>query len=156
MLVGILAIAGCGGSDEDEGTAVPESGTLPSTTTTEAAAETTTTVGTSTTESSISLPSDVDALIKIDVQGDNVSVQSVVTGNNPSFERHVQVGVNTPVRIEVTADREEEVHLHGYDLKAELQPGVPGTIDFVATTPGLFLIELEDSHLLLAQLEVAG
>lgn len=156
-LAGVLVVAGCGGSNEDAtGGGVPESGTLPSTTTT-APPETseTTTTGTETTVPPITLPANVNALISIDVQGDNVSVSSAVTGNNPSSDRSVQVGVNTPVRIQVTADRTDEAHLHGYDLTADLEPGM-GVIDFVATTPGLFLIELEDSHLLLAQLEVVA
>ncbi|MGH9118021.1 MAG: hypothetical protein ACRD0A_09150 [Acidimicrobiales bacterium] len=157
-LAGVLAVAGCGGgSEEDETGGVPESGTVPSTTTTEPTATSgATSTTTDTTEPATSLPAGVEALITIDVQGDNVSVSAVVSGNNPTFERTVQVGVNTPVRIQVTADRPEEAHLHGYDLTADLEPGVPAVIDFVASTPGLFLIELEDSHLLLAQLEVAA
>jgi hypothetical protein len=151
-----IVVAGCGGADEDEaGGGVPESGTLPSTTTTEPTETTEATSSTTaTTQPAVTLPANIDALITIGVEGDEVSVNSVVSGNNPSQERTIQVGVNTPVRIEVTADRSEEVHLHGYDLTADLEPGVPGTIDFDASTPGLFLIELEDSHLLLAQLEV--
>ena len=157
-LVAVL-VAGCGGSGEDEaGGGVPESGTLPSTTTTEptdTTAEGTSTT-TATTEPAITLPASVEALVTVDVTGDEVSVNSLVSGNNPSSERTIQVGVNTPVQIQVTADRSEEAHLHGYDLTADLEPGVPGVIDFVASTPGLFLLELEGSHLLLAQLEVVA
>jgi hypothetical protein len=154
-----VLVAGCGGSDADEaGGGVPESGTLPSTTTTEptdTTAEGSSTT-TATTEPAITLPANVEALITVNVVGDEVSVNSLVSGNNPSFERTVQVGVNTPVQIQVTADRSEEAHLHGYDLSADLEPGVPGVIDFVASTPGLFLLELEGSHLLLVQLEVVS
>jgi hypothetical protein len=156
LLAAVLVVAGCGGSDEDESGGVPESGTLPSTTTTEptgTSGATTTTAATDTTAAP-TLPSGVEALVDIDVQGDSVSVNSLVSGNNPTLERNVQVGIGTPVRIQVTADRSEEAHVHGYDLKADLEPGVPGVIDFVADTPGLYLIELEGSHLLLAQLEV--
>jgi hypothetical protein len=159
LVAAVLVVAGCGGTDEDEaGGGVPESGTLPSTTTTEPTETTAgaTSTTTATTEPAITLPANVDALITVDVVGDEVSVTSVVSGNNPSFERTVQVGVNTPVQIQVTADRSEEAHLHGYDLTADLEPGVPGVIDFVASTPGLFLLELEGSHLLLAQLEVVS
>jgi hypothetical protein len=155
LLAALVVGAGCGGDDDEAGGGVPESGTLPATTTTEAAEATTTTAGsTATTEPAVTLPANVDALITIDVQGSEVSVTSLVSGNNPSSERSVQVGVNTPVRIEVTADRSDEVHLHGYNLTADVEPGTPGTIDFVANAPGLFVIELEDSHLLLAELEV--
>jgi hypothetical protein len=151
-----LVIVGCG--DEDEGTGVPESGTVPSTTTTEPTETTTddTSTTTATTEPAITLPANVEALITVNVLGEEVSVTSLVSGNDPTFERTVQVGVNTPVQIQVTADRSEEAHLHGYDLTADLEPGVPGVIDFVASTPGLFLLELEGSHLLLVQIEVAA
>jgi hypothetical protein len=159
VLAASLVVAGCGGSDEDEaGGGVPESGTVPSTTTTEPTETTTdaTSTTTATTEPAITLPANVEALVTVSVFGDEVEVTSLVSGNNPSFERTIQVGLNTPVQIQVTADRTEEAHLHGYDLTADLEPGVPGVIDFVASTPGLFLLELEGSHLLLAQLEVVS
>jgi hypothetical protein len=157
VLAGVLAVAGCGGDSDDETGGVPESGTVPSTTTTEPTATSgATSTTTATTEPATTLPAGVEALVTIDVQGENVAVSSLVSGNNPTFERTVQVGMGTPVRIQVMADRSEEAHLHGYDLTADLEPGVPGVIDFVADTPGLFLIELEGIHLLLAQLEVAA
>ena len=48
----------------------------------------------------------------------------------------------------------DEVHLHGYDLSADVAPGEPATIRFKATAPGLFEAELESRGLKIAELEV--
>ena len=58
------------------------------------------------------------------------------------------------VRFRVVHDEAEEVHVHGYDISKELQPGEIETVSFKATIPGIFEIELERSHTLLAQLKV--
>jgi hypothetical protein len=58
------------------------------------------------------------------------------------------------VRILVRADVTDEVHLHGYDLRADVAPGDPARIDFVADVAGLFECVLEDAGTLLFQLEI--
>jgi hypothetical protein len=58
------------------------------------------------------------------------------------------------VVITVTSDVGDEVHLHGYDLTAEVAPGAPATIRFTADAPGRFEIELEQSGVQIAELEV--
>jgi hypothetical protein len=58
------------------------------------------------------------------------------------------------VVITVTSDVADEVHVHGYDLSAEVAPGAPATIRFVADAPGRFEIELENSAVQVAELEV--
>jgi hypothetical protein len=58
------------------------------------------------------------------------------------------------VRFRVVNDEPEEVHVHGYDIKKELEPGKEETVSFKATIPGIFEIELEQSGTLLAQLKV--
>jgi hypothetical protein len=58
------------------------------------------------------------------------------------------------VVITVTADVTDHVHVHGYDLMADVAPGSPATIRFVADAPGRFEIELEDSGVQIAELEV--
>src|SRR4030095_10031608 len=42
------------------------------------------------------------------------------------------------VVIKVTSDVADEVHLHGYDKKADAAPGTVATITFVADKPGIF------------------
>ncbi len=70
-------------------------------------------------------------------------------------------GIATPkikegdeVQIVVTADVSDEVHLHGYDLSADVAPGKPAEIRFTADTVGRFEIELESRKELLAELSV--
>jgi hypothetical protein len=58
------------------------------------------------------------------------------------------------VRILVRAGITDEVHLHGYDLRADVAPGDPARIDFVADVAGVFECGLEDTGTLLFQLEI--
>jgi hypothetical protein len=54
----------------------------------------------------------------------------------------------------ITADVSDHVHLHGYDRFADVSPGKPARFTLRLTIPGIFEIELEDRHLLIAELEV--
>jgi hypothetical protein len=58
------------------------------------------------------------------------------------------------VRIVVRADVRDHVHLHGYDVMRDVGPGQPARFRFRATLTGRFEIELEDRHVLIAELEV--
>jgi FtsP/CotA-like multicopper oxidase with cupredoxin domain len=58
------------------------------------------------------------------------------------------------VRFRVRNDTAEEVHIHGYDIKKELEPNKTETISFKATITGIFEIELEGSATQLAELKV--
>jgi len=58
------------------------------------------------------------------------------------------------VRIVVDADVSDEVHLHGYDLMADVTPDEPARIDFVANAAGVFEVELEGAGKLLFELEI--
>ena len=58
------------------------------------------------------------------------------------------------VQIEVLSDRDDELHLHGYDLHLPLPPGKPVTLSLRAEHSGRFVLELHKQHLSLAALEV--
>lgn len=60
------------------------------------------------------------------------------------------------VSISVLADAAYELHVHGYDLRYELEPGVLRTIEFTADVPGIFEVETHPGHLVLFEIEVAG
>lgn len=62
--------------------------------------------------------------------------------------------IGDKVTLSVTADTSDEVHVHGYDVTARVRPGKVATVRVRADIPGVFEIELEDSHLLLTQLRV--
>jgi hypothetical protein len=65
-----------------------------------------------------------------------------------------EVPRGTDVLIRVVADVADEIHVHGYDLHAEVGPGAPGEVRFVADAPGVFEVELEGAGLLLLSLTV--
>ncbi|MDI3404181.1 hypothetical protein QIS96_10155 [Streptomyces sp. B-S-A6] len=58
------------------------------------------------------------------------------------------------VRLKVTSDRADTLHVHGYDKEAELPAGKPVTLTFSADRTGLFEVETHDSGLVLTQLVV--
>jgi heme/copper-type cytochrome/quinol oxidase subunit 2 len=82
--------------------------------------------------------------IQVQVAGDHVQTAS----------RRVKVRLDSQVRLEVTADRADEVHLHGYDRKVDVEPGRQATLEFTADTPGVFEVELEEEGLKLLELQV--
>jgi heme/copper-type cytochrome/quinol oxidase subunit 2 len=87
--------------------------------------------------------------------GDAQTVQITVTGTKvETAERRVKVPLDGKVRLEVTADRADEVHLHGYDRKVDLAPGTPAVLEFTADVPGVFEVELEEAGLKLVELQV--
>jgi heme/copper-type cytochrome/quinol oxidase subunit 2 len=84
------------------------------------------------------------------------TVQVTVTGTKvQTAERRVKVPLGTDVRLEVTADRADEVHLHGYDRKVDIEPGKPAELEFTADVPGVFEVELEEAGLKLVELQVS-
>jgi hypothetical protein len=58
------------------------------------------------------------------------------------------------VRLLVDADVSDEVHVHGYDLTADVTPDEPARIDFVASAAGVYEVELEDRGEPLIELEI--
>jgi heme/copper-type cytochrome/quinol oxidase subunit 2 len=68
----------------------------------------------------------------------------------------VAVARGTTVRIVVTSDVAEEVHVHTYDFKKDVGPGRPAQFEFVADISGVFEVELEARGVLLFRLEVGA
>jgi copper(I)-binding protein len=58
--------------------------------------------------------------------------------------------------MSVTADRKEEIHLHVYDIKFDVEPGKKVTKSFTADKSGEFPIEIEDTSKELGSLTVKG
>jgi hypothetical protein len=65
-----------------------------------------------------------------------------------------KLSTGTKVRLQVTSDHDDEIHVHGYNLMKDIDAGKPGTIAFVANQSGIFEVELEDEGLQLIQLQV--
>jgi hypothetical protein len=58
------------------------------------------------------------------------------------------------VRFRVRHPSVEHVHVHGYDIFKDLQPGKTATVSFKADITGIFEIELEDSATPIAELKI--
>ena len=61
----------------------------------------------------------------------------VVDGDTQTFT----VKKNDRVRIVVSSDAPDQIHLHGYDIEKEATPGKPARFDFKANVEGAFIIE---------------
>jgi heme/copper-type cytochrome/quinol oxidase subunit 2 len=84
------------------------------------------------------------------------TVRVTVTGTKvETAERRVKVPLDGKVRLEVTADRADEVHLHGYDRSVDTEPGKAAVLEFTADVPGVFEVELEEAGLKLVELQVS-
>lgn len=59
------------------------------------------------------------------------------------------------VRLVVTSDRADGVHVPGYGVAKELRPGVPATIELTAERPGHFDVLTRTSRVLLARIAVS-
>jgi len=58
------------------------------------------------------------------------------------------------IRFKVVSDTADEIHVHGYDLMKDVEPGKTITFSFPADITGIFEIELEDAGEQIAQLRV--
>jgi hypothetical protein len=85
---------------------------------------------------------------------DVVTIRITVPSDTAPNVRRYSVKQDRKVVIVVRTELSDHVHLHGYDLMADVGPGKPATIRFTATAPGRFELELEDRGLGFAELEV--
>jgi heme/copper-type cytochrome/quinol oxidase subunit 2 len=81
-------------------------------------------------------------------------IEIEVSGGVVSGPGEVEVPQGSRVEIEVEADVSDEVHVHGYDLLADVTPDRRARIAFRATATGVFEVELEGAGLLLLRLRV--
>ena len=58
------------------------------------------------------------------------------------------------MRFRVKSDVAEEVHVHGYDIAKDLEPGQVATVSFPASITGIFEIEYEHAKQQIAALRV--
>lgn len=136
--LGCLLVSGCAGSSPDDAAA-------PAATPTTAAPTTAAPTAVPTTTTPTAEPSPDDAqTVSLTVAGGEVSGD---TGR-------VEVPLGEMVRVVVTADVAEEIHVHGFDLHQNTVADQPTTLEFVADRAGVFEIELEESKTLLTRLQV--
>ena len=67
-----------------------------------------------------------------------------------------EVRLGETVDIWVLSDVDDEVHVHGYDLRFDLAAGAPFQLSFEADVPGVFEVETHGLQEPLFQIEVTG
>lgn len=145
-----LLVTACGqDGDATEVTAIgpPPTVQVPESTTSTGAIETTTTTAptTTTTTTAPTTTAFQGTLIEVTVAGGEVTAPETVP-----------VPLGDTVRLIVTSDVIDQVHVHGYDLVQDVEAGATATVEFVADVPGLFEVEFESAGTFLTNLEVAG
>ena len=130
--------------DEEATDATVETTTSVRTTTAQTTTEPTTTEQT-TTEQTTTAPTPEPAVVRVTI---------IVPADAAPDVKRFSVRRDRVVALVVRSELADHVHLHGYDLMADVAPGAPATIRFTAAAPGLFEIELEDRGLQIGELEV--
>lgn len=147
MTVGLLLVAvvlaACG-----EETADTTTSSVPATTTA-TAESTSTTVGEETTSTTAATTTTTTVL------EDPYTFDIVIEGTEVTGGGRITVPLGETVTLRFTSDVADEVHIHGYDIFVDLEPG--GTVEetFVADIPGVVEIETHHGGLLLANLEAS-
>ncbi|HXH88795.1 MAG TPA: hypothetical protein VNI55_09340 [Gaiellaceae bacterium] len=78
----------------------------------------------------------------------------VAAGRPTGGVQRVSVSQGERAVLVVTSDIAGEVHVHGYDLSAELEAGGSAELPFTATIVGRFEVELEERGVQLAEIDV--
>jgi heme/copper-type cytochrome/quinol oxidase subunit 2 len=85
--------------------------------------------------------------------GGGSQTQGTTTAQPTSFKLQIQGGKpaggvqefkvkkGDKVTIVVSADAHDVIHLHGYDIEKDIEPGKPATFKFTANIEGIFEIE---------------
>jgi hypothetical protein len=137
-----LAVVSCAGDGSAATTTVAETTTVPPTATSSVATTTpaTTPATTTTTDAPTTSTQQIDVYFE---------------GGQVVGPDRVQQAVGDLVSVWVLFDVDDQVHVHGYDLFFAAKAGVPLEISLTADIPGIFEVELESTHTLLFELEVA-
>jgi hypothetical protein len=82
-------------------------------------------------------------------------VQVIVTGREvrPAPSR-VEIKVGELLRLQVTSDHDDELHVHGFEVERELTAGKPALIELRGERPGLYEVETHNPALRLLQVLV--
>lgn len=136
LLTGSFALASCGGDDEASGTTTE--------TTTQTTSETTTTIETTTTETTTEPEVEKPTVVRV----------TVVDGAPNGGIVRATVDQGDRVRLVVTSDVADEIHLHGYDVSRDVAAGGTVTLAFRASIPGRFEAELEERGVQIADITV--
>src|SRR4051812_16811340 len=79
---------------------------------------------------------------------------TVVNGQPQGGVKTVTFKKDDQAVLKVNSDTADEIHVHGYDLKKDVEKGGSVTFTFKATIDGRFEVELENAGTQIANLEV--
>jgi hypothetical protein len=79
---------------------------------------------------------------------------TIVQGQPAGGVQELEFTAGEEVRFEVESDIAEHVHVHGYDVMKDVEPGKTVVVSFPADIEGVFEVELEDSAVQIAELTV--
>lgn len=85
---------------------------------------------------------------------DDVFELTIKGGRLSSGPEVFQVHQGERVTLNIRSDSRDELHLHGYDLHAQISPQQPASLQFTADRTGRFGLELHKAHAELGALEV--
>jgi plastocyanin len=136
-VVAVIVLAG-GSSDDEPETAATATPTATATATADAGAQDTPE------PESTPTPEPKPETLEIVVEGGKVK----------GGEATIDVEQGDQVRFTVKSDKADHVHVHGYDVLRDVAPGGTARFNFKADIPGVFEVELEDSHVQIARLRV--
>ncbi len=136
LLLAVLLLTGCAGTSPEDATASTASGASSS------AASTPDGRAVQRSPTATQPPS-----------GTQLTVE-VAGGEATGDTGRVPVALGERVTLTVTGDAADELHLHGYDLTAELLPGQPAALTFTADIAGVFEAELHEAGTVLLSLQV--
>jgi uncharacterized low-complexity protein len=122
VVVAVIVAVASGGDDSGSADTTTQ-------TTAQTTAETNTTdTSTGETQETTSAKPEVN---RIDIKG----------GEPVGGAKDIKVKKGDRVTIVVSADAEDDIHLHGYDIEKSVEPGKPATFKFTANIEGIFEIE---------------
>jgi hypothetical protein len=129
VVIVAIVIAVAAGGDDENGTTNTAVQTTAQTTAETAATETSAgePAGTETAETTEPAPE----IFKVDIKG----------GEPVGGVQDIKVKKGDRVTIVVSADAEDDIHLHGYDIEKPVEPGKPATFKFTANIEGIFEME---------------
>ena len=125
-VVAVVVAAASGGGDDDQGSQAAQT-TQETTETGSGTAET----GTDTTEEPHETVPAEPPVHRIQIKG----------GEPVGGVQDIKVKKGDRVTIVMSADAEDDIHLHGYDIEKPVEPGQPARFKFKANIEGIFEIE---------------
>lgn len=96
-----------------------------------------------------------EAAMQVAIPAAEKSFEIVVKdGKLAGAPEKMQVRVGDQVTLRIQSNANDELHVHGYDLKLRIKAGELATLQFAATRSGRFELELHRRHTPAGALEV--